>query len=115
MADEKKNEMNEETVEEKKGLAKAWEKTTGFFKKPIVKKITTGIAVGGAAVLGYIIGAACGSKDEGVCEDTGYLPDPGTGIDGNNGTECTDNYENDTIETYEEEEDATNESEGSAE
>ena len=115
MADEKKNEMNEETVEEKKGLAKAWEKITEIGKKPIVKRTMTAIAVGGAAVLGYIIGAACGSKDEGVCEDTGYLPDPGTGTDGNNDTEYTDNYENDTIETCEEEEDATNESEGSAE
>lgn len=70
--------IDEETVEkpaEKKGL----KKVTKFFQKPIVKKIVTGIAVAGAAIIGYAVGAVGGSNGEGSCEESGYLPEPDSG------------------------------------
>ena len=112
MENEKKKEMNEETVEEeKKGLK---EKVKDFFGKPIVKKITTGVAVVGAAVFGYVVGAACGSNGEGIGEEPGYLPDPGS--DNNGNTADTTDYADDM--TTDEDDDGmseANQSEGSAE
>lgn len=81
MEDNKNVEFVEDEIEEteeieapvkKKGL----QKVTEFFQKPIVKKITTGIAVVGAAIIGYALGTAGGSNNEGSCEESGYLPEP---------------------------------------
>ena len=87
MENDKTVEIVEENIEEKpaeKGLAKV----KAFFKKPVVKKIVGGIAIAGATVIGYIVGAASASKNDGSCEDAGYLPDPGC-----NGNETDDESE----------------------
>lgn len=91
--------IEEENIEEKpakKGLAKVKD----FFQKPIVKKIVGGIAIAGATIIGYAVGAASGSKNDGSCEDAGYLPEPG--CDGNEteveSEDCTDYADNGSVE-----------------
>ena len=88
--------IEEENIEEKpakKGLVKVKD----FFQKPIVKKIVGGIAIAGATIIGYAVGAASASKNDGSCEDTGYLPEPGcddgneTEVESEDDTDCADN------------------------
>ena len=113
--EEKYEEMNEETVEEeKKGLK---EKVKDFFGKPIVKKITTGVAVVGAALIGYAFGANSGSNGEGNGEEAPCLPDPASDNDGNTAgtTDYVDNTEDMTTDENDDGMSETNESEGSAE
>lgn len=79
MEDNKNVEIVEEEIVEKPAEKKGLKKVTEFFQKPIVKKIVTGIAVAGAAIIGYAVGAVGGSNGEGSCEESGYLPEPDSG------------------------------------
>ena len=93
--------IEEENIEEKPTGKKGLAKVKDFFQKPIVKKITASIAVVGAAFIGYAVGAVAGSKDNGCCEDAGYLPEPGceTGNESEVGSEdCTNNENNGNVE-----------------
>lgn len=81
MEDNKNVETIEEEIVEKPAEKKGLKKVTEFFQKPIVKKIVTGIAVAGAAIIGYAVGAVGGSNGEGSCEESGYLPEPDSGND----------------------------------
>lgn len=81
MEDNKNVEIIEEEIVEKPAEKKGLKKVTEFFQKPIVKKIVTGIAVAGAAIIGYAVGAVGGSNGEGPCEESGYLPEPDSGSD----------------------------------
>ena len=93
--------IEEENIEEKPAEKKGLAKVKDFFQKPIVKKIVGGIAIAGATIIGYAVGAASASKNDGSCEDAGYLPEPG--YDDGNETEvesedCADYADNGSVE-----------------
>lgn len=79
--EDKNVETIEEEIVEKPAEKKGLKKVTEFFQKPVVKKIVTGIAVAGAAIIGYAVGAVGGSNDKGSCEESSYLPEPDSGSD----------------------------------
>jgi hypothetical protein len=93
--------IEEENIEEKPAEKKGLAKVKEFFQKPIVKKIVGGIVIAGATIIGYTVGAVTGSKNDGSCEDAGYLPEPGCD-DGNEtddeSEDCTDYADNGNVE-----------------